>query len=71
MATPSGKRAWRSVPSWYLVAEHDQVLMPEAQQWMAKRIGATITSTPASHAVPLSQPETVAEFIASAAAARP
>lgn len=69
LATPSDEAAWRSVPSWYLVAEHDRALLPEAQRWMAERIGAHTTSLPASHAVLLSHPRRVADVIAAAAAA--
>ncbi|MBM4796451.1 alpha/beta hydrolase [Streptomyces sioyaensis] len=68
-ATPSGEPAWLTIPSWYLVAENDKALLPAAQEWMAERMGASVTSVPASHAVLLSQPERVADVIASAATA--
>ncbi|MEV6568348.1 alpha/beta fold hydrolase [Streptomyces kronopolitis] len=68
-STPSGEPAWRTIPSWYLVAENDEALRPAAQRWMAERMGASVTSVAASHAVPLSRPERVADVIAAAAAA--
>ncbi|TQK50895.1 pimeloyl-ACP methyl ester carboxylesterase [Streptomyces sp. SLBN-118] len=68
-STASGEPAWLTIPSWYVVAENDRALLPEAQRWMAERIGAATTSVPASHAVLVSQPARVAEVIATAAAA--
>jgi pimeloyl-ACP methyl ester carboxylesterase len=59
--------AWRTKPSWYLVASDDKMIPPPAQRQMAKRIGATVTEVPASHSVYVSQPEAVAAFIAQAA----
>nr|WP_211189752.1 alpha/beta hydrolase [Actinomycetospora sp. TBRC 11914] len=35
--------AWRTVPSWYQVSGHDRMINPEAQRWMAQRIGARHT----------------------------
>src|SRR5207253_1441007 len=52
--------AWRSKPSWYLVATDDHMIPPPAQRTMAERIGATITETPGSHAVYVSNPAAVA-----------
>src|SRR6476660_9084633 len=48
---PSGtisQAAWRSKPSWYLVATDDHMIPPSAQRTMAERIGATVTETPGS-----------------------
>ncbi|MEU5943298.1 alpha/beta hydrolase [Micromonospora sp. NPDC047548] len=63
--------AWRSKPSWYLVATDDQMIPPPAQHAMARRAGATESEIAASHSVYLSQPEAVASFIAQAAAGAP
>ncbi|WP_017236593.1 alpha/beta fold hydrolase [Streptomyces sp. SS] len=60
--------AWRSRPSWYLVATDDHMIPPAAQHAMAERTGATVTETAASHAVYVSRPEAVAELIKQAAA---
>ena len=59
--------AWRSKPSWYLVATDDHMIPPPAQRTMAERIGATITETPGSHAVYVSNPAAVATLITQAA----
>jgi pimeloyl-ACP methyl ester carboxylesterase len=59
--------AWRSKPSWYLVATNDRMIPPPAQRSMAKRAGATTTEVPGSHAVYVSHPEAVAEVIRQAA----
>ena len=59
--------AWKSRPSWYLVSTDDRMIPPPAQQFMAKRAGATFVEVSGSHAVYVSQPDAVAGFIAKAA----
>ena len=59
--------AWRSKPSWYLVATDDRMIPPPAQRAMSERAGATVTETPGSHAVYVSNPAAVASLIAQAA----
>ena len=61
--------AWRKKPSWYLVATDDRMIPPPAQQFMAKRAGATIVESKGSHAIYVSRPEAVASIIKSAAIA--
>ncbi len=61
--------AWRTKPSWYLVATDDRMIPPPAQQMMAKRAGATIVESRGSHAVYVSRPEAVASIIKNAARA--
>jgi pimeloyl-ACP methyl ester carboxylesterase len=61
--------AWRTKPSWYLVATEDRMIPPPAQRFMSKRAGATVTEVPGSHAIYMSQPAAVAEFIERAARA--
>jgi pimeloyl-ACP methyl ester carboxylesterase len=61
--------AWRSTPSWYLVASDDRMIPPSAQRTMAERAGATVSETRGSHAIYVSQPKAVAELIAQAARA--
>jgi len=66
--------AWRTKPSWYLVSTEDRMIPPPAQRIMSKRAGSTVAEVAASHAVYVSQPESVAAFIERAAnevAARP
>jgi pimeloyl-ACP methyl ester carboxylesterase len=59
--------AWKAKPSWYLVATDDRMIPPPAQRFMAERAGATIIEVSGSHAVYVSQPDTVAGLIARAA----
>ncbi|MFF8275994.1 alpha/beta fold hydrolase [Streptomyces lateritius] len=61
---PASAAAWRTKPSWALVAAADQAINPEVQRFGAKRAGATIVELEgASHAVALSRPREVAELI--------
>jgi pimeloyl-ACP methyl ester carboxylesterase len=60
--------AWRTRPSFYLVATDDRMIPPPAQRVMAERAGATVVETGGSHAVYVSKPAEVAAFIARAAA---
>jgi pimeloyl-ACP methyl ester carboxylesterase len=62
--------AWKTTPSWYLIAATDLVIAPEAQQFMARRAGARTAEIRASHAIALTQPAAVAGQIAAAARAR-
>ena len=59
--------AWRSKPSWYLVATDDRMI--PAQRQMSARLGSTVTEVAGSHAIYVSQPEAVAEFIETAVTA--
>jgi pimeloyl-ACP methyl ester carboxylesterase len=59
--------AWKSKPSWYLVATDDRMIPPAAQRSMSKRAGSTVAEVKGSHAVYVSQPEVVAELIKKAA----
>jgi pimeloyl-ACP methyl ester carboxylesterase len=60
--------AWRSRPSWYLVATDDRMIPPAAQRAMSERAGSTVVEVAASHAVYVSQPAPVADLIKQAAA---
>src|SRR5918998_2331103 len=66
LATPSGPAAWKTPPSWYAVATADQAIHPDAQRFMANRIGATTIEVDASHSIMVSQPDAIAELIRSA-----
>jgi pimeloyl-ACP methyl ester carboxylesterase len=59
--------AWRSKPSWYLVATDDRMIPPDAQRGMSKRAGSTVVEAKGSHAVYVSQPKPVAQLIEKAA----
>jgi len=60
--------AWRSKPSWYIVAAQDKTIPPAVEQASADRMGGETLVLQSSHVPMLSQPGAVAEFIASAAA---
>jgi pimeloyl-ACP methyl ester carboxylesterase len=63
-----GTPAWRTLPSWYLVAEDDRMINPDAERATARRIGATtIVVRESSHAAMVSHPDEVAEAIQAAA----
>ena len=59
--------AWKTKPSWYLIATEDKMIPPPAQQFMSKRAGSTVVEVRGSHAVYVSQPEAVAALIEKAA----
>jgi pimeloyl-ACP methyl ester carboxylesterase len=69
-ASFSGKEttpAWKTIPSWYLVCTDDKMIPPPAQEFMAKRMNATVRSVASSHCPFMSHPEAVADIIALAA----
>jgi pimeloyl-ACP methyl ester carboxylesterase len=55
--------AWRSKPSWYLIAEEDRMINPKTQDFMAKRMGATTRSLAVDHTPLLSAPQKVVDII--------
>ena len=61
--------AWKSLPSWYLVAQHDQALPPDAQHAFANRMGATTVEVPSGHLAMVSHPADVAKLAEAAAKA--
>jgi pimeloyl-ACP methyl ester carboxylesterase len=62
------RAAWRSRPSWYIVASDDQTIPPDAERDSAKRMGAETVVLESSHVPMLSRPDAVADVIAKAAA---
>ena len=60
--------AWRSKPSWYVLATEDRTVNPELQRFAAKRMGATTVEVKSSHVPMLSQPLAVLDVIRKAAA---
>jgi pimeloyl-ACP methyl ester carboxylesterase len=58
---------WKSRPSWYLQVRDDKMVPYPAQQFMAKRPGATVVEVPGSHAIYVSNPNAVAALIDQAA----
>jgi pimeloyl-ACP methyl ester carboxylesterase len=64
-----GVPAWKSLPSWYLVATEDQAIPPDAERLFASRMGATTVEVPSSHVAMVSHPDEVTQLIETAAAA--
>jgi pimeloyl-ACP methyl ester carboxylesterase len=61
--------AWRTTPSWFVVAQDDNVINPDLERFFAKRMGATTTEIKSSHVVFMSHPKAVVAVIESAARA--
>ena len=59
--------AWRTKPSWYLIATEDRMIPPPAQHSMSERAGSTVDEAAGSHAIYVSRPEAVVEVIEKAA----
>jgi pimeloyl-ACP methyl ester carboxylesterase len=64
---PAPKPAWRSKPSWFLIAEEDRMINPKTQRFMAERMGATIHALPVDHTPLLTAAEKVVDIILKAA----
>jgi pimeloyl-ACP methyl ester carboxylesterase len=66
-----GVPAWRSLPSWYLVAAGDEAVQPDAERQMAKRMAATTVEVAAGHLAMISHPDHVVQLVETAAKAAP
>ncbi len=62
-----GVPAWKSLPSWYMVATDDQAIPPDAERLFAKRMGATAIEVPTNHVAMVSHPDDVVKLIEMAA----
>jgi pimeloyl-ACP methyl ester carboxylesterase len=62
-----GGTAWKSKPSWYIVAKNDRTVHPDLERFFAKRMGATTTEVASSHVPMLSHPDVVIDVIRAAA----
>jgi pimeloyl-ACP methyl ester carboxylesterase len=67
LGAQSWAAAWRTKPSYAIVASEDRALSPDLQRWMYKRAGSKVVELKASHSVYISQPEEVAKLIEEAA----
>jgi pimeloyl-ACP methyl ester carboxylesterase len=67
LADVMGVPAWKTLPSWYLVAADDQAIPPDAERQFAARMGATTIEIPSSHLPMVSHPDDVAHLINTAA----
>jgi pimeloyl-ACP methyl ester carboxylesterase len=66
-----GVPAWKALPSWYLVAQDDQAIPPDAERSFAKRMGATTVEVASSHVAMVSHPDDVVKLIETAARSIP
>jgi pimeloyl-ACP methyl ester carboxylesterase len=64
-----GEPAWKTLPSWYLVAADDQALPPDVERLFATRMGAATVEIPSSHVAMVSHPAAVVQLIETAAEA--
>ncbi|MFI5964645.1 alpha/beta fold hydrolase [Streptomyces asoensis] len=65
----SGPPAWRTLPSWAVLATQDNAIPGRAQEFMAERAGSHVVRVEASHAVAISRPDAVADLVIEAAEA--
>ena len=61
-----GVPAWKSLPSWFLVADGDQVIPPDAQRQFAARMGATTVEVSTNHVAMVSHPDEVLQLVRTA-----
>jgi len=66
-----GVPAWKSLPTWYMVANGDQAIPPDAERLFAKRMGATTVEVSTNHVAMVSHPDDVVKLIETAAKAVP
>ncbi len=64
---PAPKPAWKTKPTWYLVAEEDRMINPKTQRFMADRMGAKVRPHPVDHTPMYADPKVVIEVILEAA----
>jgi pimeloyl-ACP methyl ester carboxylesterase len=63
ITVPVGRPLWKDVPSWFLVAEDDRMILPETQRFMAGRMKATVRAHTVDHAPIVTAPDVVADII--------
>ncbi len=63
-----GEPAWKSSPSWFVVAANDEVIPPDAERQFAARMGATTVEVTAGHLAMVTHPDTVVDLVEQAAA---
>jgi pimeloyl-ACP methyl ester carboxylesterase len=63
ITVPVGRPLWKDRPSFFLVAEHDRMIVPETQRFMAERMRARVRSLPVDHTPMVTAPEEVVGLI--------
>jgi pimeloyl-ACP methyl ester carboxylesterase len=66
-AAPIAHASWHEKPSWFVVAANDRTINPDYERFVAKRMGATVTTVQSSHVAMLAKPKEVADVISAAA----
>jgi pimeloyl-ACP methyl ester carboxylesterase len=64
---PAPRPAWKSKPSWFLIAEEDRMINPRTQRFMAERMNATVRAFAVDHTPLLTAPDKVVDIILEAA----
>ena len=63
ITVPVGRPLWKDVPSWFLVAENDRMIVPETQHFMAARMKAKVQAHAVDHTPIVTSPRVVADLI--------
>jgi pimeloyl-ACP methyl ester carboxylesterase len=63
ITAPVRRPLWMDVPTWYLLAEQDRMIVPETQRFMAERMEARISAHPVDHTPGVTAPHVVAELL--------
>jgi pimeloyl-ACP methyl ester carboxylesterase len=66
ISVPVGRPLWKDIPSWFLVAEEDRMIVPETQHYMAERMKAKIRAHAVDHIPSVTAPTTVVDVISEA-----
>jgi pimeloyl-ACP methyl ester carboxylesterase len=63
ITVPVGRPLWKDVPSWFLVAQDDRMIVPDTQRYMAERMKAKIRAHPVDHTPSVTAPAAVVDII--------
>ena len=66
ITVPVGRPLWKDIPSWFLVAEDDRMIVPQTQRYMAERMKATIKAHAVDHTPSVTAPNVVVDIIGDA-----
>ena len=69
ITVPAGRPLWKDIPSWFLLAEDDRMIVPATQRFMAERMQAVIKSHRVDHTPSVTAPGAVVDMIRDAARA--
>jgi pimeloyl-ACP methyl ester carboxylesterase len=63
ITVPAGRPLWKDIPSWFLVAEHDRMIVPQTQRFMAERMKAQTKAHAVDHAPSVTAPSAVVDIV--------